>query len=160
MVFSVRVPPPCGGSNGPFWERANRHKITFVTDDERPGEADAARVDVAGTHAAGRPEDSHKARSRRELLRIAPQVRAVFISFWVVVMPVIWLPWGQMALADKWIFSAWSTLFAGGGLVGVYLLKRKLLREERQFLGCCLRCGYDLRATPGRCPECGTPVAG
>lgn len=37
-------------------------------------------------------------------------------------------------------------------LVGV---RRRWIRRQRSRQGLCTVCGYDLRGTPGRCPECG-----
>lgn len=49
------------------------------------------------------------------------------------------------------------------GLIAAYLrsryqLNRDLNRWERKNRGYCIHCGYDLRATPKRCPECGNWV--
>lgn len=44
------------------------------------------------------------------------------------------------------LFSVWPLLFF------IKLAKRR----NRTVNGCCVRCGYDLRARPDRCPECGT----
>jgi len=54
------------------------------------------------------------------------------------------LPWWLVAVAT-------AALPAARGVI--YLRRRRLPK-----LGRCAACGYDLRATPNRCPECGKPV--
>ena len=46
-------------------------------------------------------------------------------------------------------------IFRPSGIVRLVLLARRSGEYRREGLRC-LKCGYDLRASPDRCPECGT----
>ena len=55
------------------------------------------------------------------------------------------------------LLPTWLTVAVGMVPLVVVIVGR--VRRRRQFLvGHCRRCGYDLRATTGRCPECGASV--
>ena len=54
-----------------------------------------------------------------------------------------------------WLVLVVSLLIATGTRRGY----RRALCRERMAAGLCGACGYDVRATPGRCPECGQEAA-
>jgi hypothetical protein len=56
--------------------------------------------------------------------------------------------------------SAWWFLPAIGFGLAAFVARRPARgrnRFRRDFRGLRVKCGYDLRTSPDRCPECGTP---
>jgi hypothetical protein len=46
----------------------------------------------------------------------------------------------------------------GAWTVWLTVARGESLRRRRETMGLCTRCGYDLRASPDMCPECGAEV--
>lgn len=80
--------------------------------------------------------------------------------------PLNWRLWGyglyecgrQGASIVQLEIPVWLFAAVGIALAVVPLIRR--LRKKFGGTGRCVQCGYDLRATPDRCPECGGVPAG
>ncbi|MCZ6655312.1 MAG: hypothetical protein O7D91_20080 [Planctomycetota bacterium] len=60
---------------------------------------------------------------------------------------------GLLANYSYLLVPYWLTIAA---CAVIFALSWQPLRRKRRKLGLCLKCGYDLRGSKGRCPECGT----
>jgi hypothetical protein len=60
---------------------------------------------------------------------------------------------GRGAMLPMWL--PFLLLFAGPGASAFRSWRRRRRGEARRAAARCTACGYDLRATPERCPECG-----
>jgi hypothetical protein len=69
------------------------------------------------------------------------------------------MSFGDWARGGRWfIVPHWAVVLLTAALPMVFLARfaQRLRRNRRGF---CPVCGYDLRASKDRCPECGTPIA-
>ena len=67
------------------------------------------------------------------------------------------LPGNFGTMQETRVSLAWPLLLSVMTSIG---LVARAVRLRRRVPGLCRCCGYDLRATPGRCPECGMRVGG
>ena len=62
--------------------------------------------------------------------------------------------WAVRLIIPHWFFAVWPAILPLAWLRWRFVV----LPRARESRGLCITCGYDLRASKDRCPECGTPI--
>jgi hypothetical protein len=98
--------------------------------------------------------------SQREFQRSRNVLIAFIVAFEIIFLSGAVILWMSPTPPRFRLFCIAICLFYAAltGFGALHALRRWSL-FERQKTGCCLRCGYDLRGIPLRCPECGTPIS-
>ena len=68
---------------------------------------------------------------------------------------------GVFSNLRQWVVPFWAlaAVLGPAGAIALLHLRRRLREWRMRGENRCVGCGYDLRATPDRCPECGRTVA-
>jgi hypothetical protein len=65
----------------------------------------------------------------------------------------------QLSQYAEWLEIAGGCVSLLGAVIWITWLVRTVRREQKRSReGLCMKCGYDLRESKERCPECGEPI--
>ena len=128
IARTIRNPAPGGGTRRPVLERGTAKRGLHWA--PGPPRRPSAPPEYGGFRAGFFESVSHTSTSRAG--GVLSRGSAVTVSWWVPVVLLSVLPVVR----------------------GVRLVRRRR-RDRRMRMGLCLHCGYDLRGSPGICPECG-----
>ena len=84
-------------------------------------------------YAFGIENSRHNPDMRSKYFTVSMHMRSMHFPIWIIILPI-------------------------GILLGTKI-KRVLRLRQRVRSGLCVHCGYDLRASSDRCPECGSAVS-
>jgi hypothetical protein len=91
-------------------------------------------------------------RSTDDFLRSQGMLHGVYVGRFGVAWGDGFYGWQVELAVPHWLVALLALVSPATWLL------RYRRRRARRMQGRCLRCGFDLRASPDRCPECGTPI--
>lgn len=158
-----------------LWERSHRVQETSIWNLDDGGQFCAvhARGLFLATRMTRSPPPTTRPRKRFHYIATSPpfdysamgsNANPRTIARWELPGPIIYWRWGDgspPASSAELTYIAFPCWLAAALLAipptlrtPTYLKRRR--RRNRECRGVCVACGYDLRMTPHRCPECGS----
>ena len=118
--------------------------------------ADRRSVSFCYRHCLGIWSSQEESGFRKNPLTYFHDSRVLGFRLFYGKQATAWNPWWIMYADYRWGVGIPVALAVPSLVILSLWLFLKARRDAMELPGLCRKCGYDLRATPLRCPECGT----